>query len=218
MHSATDAVTQINPPQTLRVRFTVEPPSPATTKIEKFEGSFKFLTSSGSADFTIENAARAVLRPLIRPEFKAAGLNIRRSHSSVRPQSLTLWTEKTHFLGQVRGMPGDVVGFTEINKDRFVQRLYSNHATGEFPDDFQIVFKLYSNVEEKSVNFRFENVPLPTPDSKPVPVQLPTERPVEGVPATGVPANTDPAGPLGGKLPATPPGVQRDKNGNVIID
>ena len=57
---------------------------------------------------------------------------------------------------------------TEVEKGGTIQRLYSNHADGKFPDEFEIGFKIYSNVKEQTVTFRLENVPLPSELSKPV--------------------------------------------------
>ncbi|WP_010588207.1 zinc ribbon domain-containing protein [Schlesneria paludicola] len=218
LFDAEDDMADDHPPKTLRVRLSVDAPTSSATTLDVFEGSFLYLTSTGAEQFTIENAVRTASRPLTRTEFKESGLNLRRSHSAVRPQSLTLWCDKGHFLGQVRGMPGDLIAFTEFEKDRTVQRLYSNHPTQVFPDDLQLQFSLYSHVEEKMVRFRFENVPLPSPESKSEAMNLiQTQIPPVGAPQIGLPT-TPPALTLPGTGPVGPPGMKRDKNGRVIDD
>lgn len=218
LFNAQDDMAEDHPPKTLRVRLSVDAPTSTATTLEVFEGSFLYLTSTGAEQFTIDNAIKTASRPLTQTEFKAAGLNLRRSHSAVRPQSLTLWCDKGHFLGQVRGTPGDLVALTEFEKDRTVQRIYSNHPTQIFPDDFQLKFSIYSHVEEKMVRFRFENVPLPSPESKIAALSLiqnqvpPTAAPQIGLPVTP-PAQTPP-----GAGPAATDGMKRDKNGRVIDD
>ena len=225
LFDAADVQTTDHPPQTLRVRLAVDPPTSTAKSLAVFEGSFKYLTSSGSEPITIENAVRTASRPLTQAALKAAGVNLRRSHSTVRPQSLTLWCDKHHFLGQVRGTPGDLIAFTELEKEHTVQRLYSNHPGQTFPDELQLQFSLFSNVEEKMVRFRFENVPLPAPETKPaMGAATPGGAPQLGIP--GVPPGQVPPGQaqpgVKRELPPgarpDPPGTKRDQNGRVIDD
>ena len=48
-----------------------------------------------------------------------------------------------------------------------IQRIYANQPDGKFPDEFEIEFELHSELKEHKVTFRFENVPLPTAETKP---------------------------------------------------
>ena len=154
-----------HPPQTLRVRLTVDVPSKAGTKIDVLEGSFKYLTAENSQELTIENVPQTAKQPLKGADFKAGGVKLIRGPRDVTPESLKLECGKDHFLGRVLGTPDDVPSVTEVEKGLTIQRIYAKQPDGKFPDDFQIQFKLYSNVKEHTVTFRFENIPLPTPDS-----------------------------------------------------
>ena len=157
-----------HPPMTLRVRMAVDAPAKMPSKISVLEGSFKYLTAESSKEFTIENVPQRAKTPLNEPEFKAAGLKLIRGPKDVVPQTLKLQSSKDFFLGRVEGTPGDVMSVTEVEKGGTIQRLYSNHADGKFPDEFEIGFKIYSNVKEQTVTFRLENVPLPSEQTKPV--------------------------------------------------
>lgn len=157
-----------HPPATLRVRLAVDAPAKMPSKIDVLEGSFKFLTAESVKDVTIENVPTRAKTPLNEPDFKAVGLKMIRSPKDVVPQTIKLQCGKEHFLSRVEGMPGDVVSVTEVERGATIQRLYSNHAENKFPDEFEVVFKIYSNVKEETVTFRFENVPLPIELSRPV--------------------------------------------------
>ena len=114
---------------------------------------------------TIENVPQTAKQPLKGADFKAGGVKLIRGPRDVTPESLKLECGKDHFLGRVLGTPDDVPSVTEVEKGLTIQRIYAKQPDGKFPDDFQIQFKLYSNVKEHTVTFRFENIPLPTPDS-----------------------------------------------------
>jgi hypothetical protein len=156
-----------HPPQTLRVKLSIDTPSAKATKIEVLEGSFKYLTTEKSQVMTIENAPQKALRPLSEPEFKAAGVKLRRGPAAATPEILWLEFGKEHFLGQVRGEPGELLSVTEVEKGKTIQKLVSSHEGGKFPEDFEISFNVYTNVKEHTVNFRFENIPLPVAELKP---------------------------------------------------
>jgi hypothetical protein len=156
-----------HPPETLRVRLAVDAPASLPTKIDVLEGSFKIITAGNSQELTIENVPQRAKTPLNDPDFKAAGVKLIRSPKDVIPQSLKLQCDKDHYLGRVRGIPGDVLSLTEVEKGVTIQRIYANQADGKFPEDFEIAFKLHSDLKEQTVTFRFENVPLPTAETKP---------------------------------------------------
>ena len=160
-----------HPPDTLRVRLAVDAPTSSPTKIDVLEGSFKIMTAGKSQELTIENVPQKAKSPLHDPEFKAAGVKLLRSPKDVIPQSLKLQCDKGHYLGRVRGTPGDVLSLTEVEKGVTIQRIYANQADGKFPDDFEIAFQLHTDLKEQTVSFRFENVPLPTAETKPVSLQ-----------------------------------------------
>ena len=157
-----------HPPDTLRVRLAVDAPTTLPTKIDVLEGSFKIMTAGKSQELTIENVPQRAKTPLNDPEFKAGGVKLIRSPKDVIPQTLKLQCDKDHYLGRVRGTPGDVLSLTEVEKGVTIQRVYANQADGKFPDEFEISFQLHTELKEQTVTFRFENVPLPTAETKPV--------------------------------------------------
>ncbi|WP_397568296.1 zinc-ribbon domain-containing protein [Schlesneria sp. T3-172] len=150
-----------HPPMTLRVRMFVDTPAKMPAQIDVLEGSFKYLTADSTKEVTIENVPQRAKTPLTEPDFKAAGLKMIRSLKDVVPQTIKLQCGKDHFLSIVQGQPGDIVSVTEVERGATIQRLYSRHPDGKFPEEFEVAFKLYENVKEQTVNFRFENVPLP---------------------------------------------------------
>ncbi len=156
-----------HPPETLRVRLAVDAPSNLPTKIDVLEGSFKILTAGKSQELTIENVPQRAKTPLNDPEFKAGGVKLIRGPKDAIPQTLKLQCGEDFALGRVRGTPGDVLSFTEVEKGATIQRIYANQPDGKFPEEFEIAFKLYSDLKEHKVTFRFENVPLPTAETKP---------------------------------------------------
>lgn len=156
-----------HPPQTLRVRADVEAPAAGATKIDVLEGTFKILTSSESKEFSIEEVPKKIKRPLTDPDMKALEIKLRRGPTGVLPETFSISCAKENLLGKVVGNPGNISSVTEVDKDQTIQRLVSTHEEGKFPDDFEIKFTVYPQVKEQTVTFRFENVPLPTPDSKP---------------------------------------------------
>lgn len=150
-----------NPPQTLRVRVAVDPPAGGATKIGVLEGSFKLLSSTETKEMEISDVPKKAKRPLSDPDLKAFEIKLRRGPAGASQESFGLVCGKEHFLGRATGSPGDIRSVTEFEKDQTVQRLYSNHEGGKFPEDFQIKFTLHTNVKEQTVTFKFENVPLP---------------------------------------------------------
>ncbi len=163
-----------HPKGTMRVKFSVEPPAAAAAKITALEGTFKYLTSEKSDEFTISEAPKKALKALADPELKAAGVKLLLAKGGgLGGETLTLSCGKGHFLGKV-GMsnPDDANGVTqyfnsEIDKGQTVYRIQAFEQGGKFSEKMQVKFKLHRDVKEHTVSFRFENVPLPTPDSKP---------------------------------------------------
>ena len=170
-----------HPPATLRVRLIVEAPTNGATQIDLLEGSFKILTAANSNELTVENVPQTAKQPLKGAEFKAGGVKLIRGPKDANPETLKLECGKDHFLGRVQGSPDDVSSVTEIDKGNTVQRLYAKQADGKFPEDFEIRFKLHTDVAEQTVTFRIENLPLPSPESK-LPASapaVPQEKPTE---------------------------------------
>lgn len=158
----------------MRVKFSVDPPTGTAAKITALEGTFKYLTAEKSEEFTIDEAAKKALKPLADPELKAAGVKLLLTKgSNAGGETLTLSCGKGHFLGKVGSSNADdangVTQFfnAEIDKGQPVYRIQAFEQGGKFSDKLQVKFKLYRDVKEHTVSYRFENVPLPKPDSKP---------------------------------------------------
>jgi zinc-ribbon domain len=177
-YDSADPLNFDHPEGALRIVFSVDPPTGAATAITSLEGTFKYLTSEESEEFTIDDAPKTALRPLSDPKLKAAGVKLLYAKpSGVGRESLTLVCGKTAFLGKAGATnPGDpnangvTVYFNpEVEKNQFVQRLHPFDQSGKFPEKLQVKFKLFSNIKEHTVSFKFANVPLPRPDSMPKP-------------------------------------------------
>ena len=140
--------------------------------IESLEGSFKFLTFEEAEEFVIEDAPKAAKRPLTDARLKAAGVKLLSSKGPFG-DALTLSCGKGFFLGQGNGViPDDANGAkqlfsTEIEKNLPVQKLQSVAYGGKFPDNLQIQFKVFRQIKEQTATFKFANVALPSPESKP---------------------------------------------------
>jgi len=173
-YDAGDPFTFDHPEGAMRVKFSVDPPTGTTAKITVLEGTFKYLTAEKSDEFTIEEAPKKALRPLADPELKAAGVKLLLAKGdNLGGETLTLSCGKGHFLGKAGiSDPGDANGATqnflsEVDKGQTVHRIQAFDQSGKFSEKLQVKFKLHRDVKEHTVSFRFENVPLPTPDSKP---------------------------------------------------
>lgn len=171
---AEDGFSFDHPEGTMRVKFSVEPPTGTAAKITALEGTFKYLTAEKSDEFTIDEAPKKALKALADPELKAAGVKLLLAKgSNLGGETLTLSCGKGHFLGKAGiSDPDDANGVTqlfhsEIDKGQTVYRIQAFDQSGKFSEKSQVEFKLYRDVKEHTVSFRFENVPLPTPDSKP---------------------------------------------------
>ena len=163
-----------HPEGTMRVKFSVEPPTGTAAKITALEGTFKYLTAEKSDEFTIAEVAKKALKPLADPELKAAGVKLLFTKgSNAGGETLALSCGKGHFLGKTGiSDPDDANGVTqffhsEVDKGQTVYRIQASDQGGKFSEKLQVKFKLYRDVKEHTVSFRFENVPLPKPDSKP---------------------------------------------------
>lgn len=158
----------------MRVKFSVDPPAAPAAKLTALDGTFKYLTAEKSDEFTIDEAPKKAMKALADPELKAAGVKLLLTKgSNGGGETLTLSCGKGHFLGKAGiSDPADANGATqyfnsEIDKGQTVYRIQAFDQSGKFPEKMQVKFKLYRDVKEHTVTFRFENVPLPTPDSKP---------------------------------------------------
>lgn len=185
-----------HPPKTVRVKLAADVPRATAKTVSAFEGSFKLLTSEAVKEFTIDEAPRRAKRPLADEAFKEAGVKLRVSLSSVQPAWMTISSEKGYLIGQVKGMPGSIMSISDPDAELPTQRLIATEKDGKFPEDFQIAFQLHSKVKEQEVKFRFENLPVPSIDTKPsatVETKAPAAPAMTQQPAPTAPPNPPPA-------------------------
>ncbi len=175
-YDSEDKLSLEHPAGAMRIRFSVDPPAVSATKIAALEGTFKLLTSTSASDFTISDAPKKAMRALADPDLKAAGVKLLLNKpllGGAGNESLTLLCGKAHFLGKATASnPENATGITnlfvpEIDKGQTILRLQAFDQGGKFSDKVAVKFKLFRDVKEQTVSFRFENVPLPTSDSKP---------------------------------------------------
>ena len=175
-YDSEDKLSFEHPAGSMRIRFSVDPPAATATKITALEGTFQLLTFGAASDFTISDAPKKALRALADPDLKAAGVKLLLNKpllGGAGAESLTLSCGKAHFLGKATASsPGNAAGVTnvflpEIDKGQTVLRLQGFDQGGKLSEKLEVKFKLFRDVKEQTVSFRFENVPLPTADSKP---------------------------------------------------
>lgn len=173
-YDSADKLNFTHPTGAMRVRFAVDPPAAKVTKIIALEGTFKLLTFESARDFSITDAPKKALRALADPDLKAAGVKLLLNKPiGGGVESLTLSCGKAHFLGRATASgPQSAAGVThifmpDIDKGQPVFRLQAFDQGGKFAENTEVKFKLFRDVKEQTVSFRFENVPLPALDAKP---------------------------------------------------
>ncbi len=192
-----------HPEETLRITFAVDGASDKETTIAALEGTFKIVTSDEAEEFTIDEAPKAAKRPLTEPGLKAAGVKLVKS-SGLLGENLTLSCAKGFLLGKAKATNPDDANaagvpmfFTpEIEKNQPVQKLNAFTQDQKFPEKLQIQVKVHKGVKEQTVTFKFADVPLPSPATKPK-VPEGGQQPPLGQPAP----NAGPQAPNGLQVP-----------------
>lgn len=171
--SSSNVVQQIDHPEgTLRMTIPFEPPAMEGGSMDSMEGTFKYVTYGDAEEFVIAEAPKTAKRPLTDPGLKAAGVKLLMSKGPAGEQ-MTLSCGKGNFLGvagaSVENSTDGLVQFfaPELEKGQLVQKLYAD--AGKFPDDLQIQVKVFRDVKEQTAKFKFTNLVMPTPESKPRP-------------------------------------------------
>ena len=106
----------------------------------------------------------------------------------------------------------------EVEKNQLVQKLTAFTQDQKFPEKLQVQVKVHKGAKEQSVTFKFADVPLPSPETKPK-VQEGGQQPPFGQPApnagpqapNGLQAPNGPRAPNGLQLPngaSQPPAVR----------
>lgn len=171
----TDGFSFDHPEETLRVTIPFEPPNPPTAQLAAVDGEFKVQTAEKSEEIVIDDVRAVANKPLDNPALKAA------------ETTLTLKVEDTPFgkrevltISFAAGVATSQIGMSDPAKEGFTVnanrepmaakptfRLMPFDDSGKLPEKFKLTFKLHSGLKETAVPFRFENVPLPKPETMP---------------------------------------------------
>lgn len=160
-----------NPPGTLLVLIPYEYPPKAALNVREMQGTIKLLTFENAKEITINDAPVKAKQPLADPELIAAGIKLSSSKVHDKFELLTLTHGKDFFLSMPTvSFPGDPD--PDERKMGFFQHIEGDKATLEissairdqapkFPTNMRIHFMLYSGLKERTVSFKFADVPLP---------------------------------------------------------
>ena len=164
-----------HPEETLRITIPFEPPNPPAAQLTTIIGEFKVQTADKSEEIEVDDVRLAASKPLDNPALKAA------------ETTLTLKVEDTPFgkreimtLTFAAGVSTSQIAMTDAAKEGFTTYATQNPLatkptfllmplddSGKLPEKFKLTFKIHSGLKEISVPFRFENVPLPKPETMP---------------------------------------------------
>lgn len=160
-----------NPPEGLLVVIPYDYPPKAALNVREMQGTIKLLTFDSAKEITINDAPVKAKQPLADPELIAAGIKLSSSKVHDKFELLTLTHGKDFFLSlPTVSFPGDAD--PDEHKMGFYQRIKDDKSTLEissairdqapkFPTNMRIHFMLYSGLKERTVSFKFADVPLP---------------------------------------------------------
>lgn len=191
-----DAANLDHPEGTMRMRVSFQAPAESVTAIESLDGTFKIVTASEYNEFTIENAPKTAKRMLTVPELKEAGVKLLLTKSETGGELLSLSCAKEFFLAAHATDPdnprpdGMVWKFAPaVDRNQSILRI----EAAKFPENLQVHLKLFRDIKELPVSFKFSNVPLPGKETKPIPVSVPA---AGEVPAVGAQPSTETSIPV----------------------
>ena len=164
-----------HPEETLRVTIPFEPPNPPVGQLANVVGEFKVQIAEKSDEITIDDVRPAANKPLDNPALKAAEATLTLKVEDTpfgKREVMTLSFAAGVATSQIGMMDAAKEGFTTYaNRDPMVAKLTFHlmpfDDSGKLPEKFKLTFKLHSGLKEVSIPFRFENVPLPKPETMP---------------------------------------------------
>lgn len=186
------------------------------------EGKFRIVRAKSQTDFQVPLKKPLPAKLDLPDELKAAGLTVKLERTkpgsgpvadelvvAVGPAALVarLQVLDADGSGPASGWESPVVRYVR-EKGGLVQRL-SSESGDKLPDSFQLGLVLFDGAEVLTVPFRFNDLPLPDPSSRPVMAAPPQFRggPLPGGPFPGG-GPVPPGGPIpGGAAPPAAPGA-----------
>jgi len=160
-----------NPPGTLLVLIPYDYPPKAALNVRELQGTIKVLTFESSKEITINDAPVKAKQPLTDPDLVAAGIKLTSSKVHDKFELLTLTHNKDYFVSMPTvSYPGDPdpderkMGFFQhIQDDKSTLEISSaiRDQAAKFPTKMRIHFTLYSGLKERTISFKFADLPLP---------------------------------------------------------
>ena len=172
--AVSDAPSFFHPANTMRLDILLNPPAGTAKQLSVVEGTFKYLTAEKIDEFTITEAPKKALRPLSDPQLKTAGVKLLLSKEPFAGNNISTlklsWNEGFYIGSATITYPSNASsgGFRLVNENgKTSLKAYGFEDAISFTGNEEVKFTLYRNVKEHMVSFQFENVPLPSPESKP---------------------------------------------------
>jgi hypothetical protein len=164
-----------HPEGTLRVAIPFEPPNPPSPQLATVEGEYKIQTAEKSEEITIEDVRAVANKALDNAALKAAQATLTLKEEDTpfgKREILTITFAAGTATSQIAMMDAAKEGFTTFANrnpmaDKPTFQVQSFDESGKLPAKFKLTFKLHSGLKETSIPFRFENVPLPKPETMP---------------------------------------------------
>lgn len=166
-----------HPENSLRFVIPLVAPKATAAKLDAVEGQFRIKLGRTIEDILIPDVRAAANKPLEHESLKAANaqLVLRSANSPLgMTEVLEFLIGPTHAVGllvaeyPIPGFhPGQIIFEPDYEAD-VNGRTFSTRLTARLPPDvMHLPIKLFSELEDITVPFRFEEVPLPSVDKKP---------------------------------------------------
>ena len=157
----------------LRIVIPFMAPKVPATRLAMVEGQFKIKIGNTVEEIEIPDLRMVANQPLEPPSLRAAGAKLWIRSGTFNGQSqeaLEFAIGPNHAVGplEVQSSRGVILFEPDYAVDPNGQHFSTRNRLDGLPDGpLTMTFKLYSDIEEITVPFRFENVPLPSLDKKP---------------------------------------------------
>ncbi|MBC7816591.1 MAG: hypothetical protein IAG10_06865 [Planctomycetaceae bacterium] len=165
-----------HPEGVLRIGIPFVAPKVAATHLEVVEGQFKIKTAQMMEEIVIPDVRTAANKPLEHPSLKAAeamlSLKAQKNPAGQMSEVLEFQFGRNYAVGPLlakarEGQMRTLMLQPDVAADPNGHHFSSRGSLSLPGGPLTMTIKLYSQIEEFVVPFRFENVPLPSPDKKP---------------------------------------------------
>ena len=145
------------------------------SELPLLEGTFKVKTAQKVEDIVIPDVRAVANRPLEHPSLKSAEVTLslkKEPHPLGGMKDVVRMTVGPNYaVGRAFTIDERIgaQGLSELTLDTDMGDRHFRTTRSELEDSakLKMEFKLYSEIEEITIPFRFENVPLPNPDKRP---------------------------------------------------